>query len=1305
MSVPFLILSTARSGTNLLRALLNQHPRVRCLDEMLRAGPPIAGELDEALGGDTAAQAEIDAAFAAEPGRFLKERVFHDAAVERDACGFKLFYSHPPGPHRAGIWELLAGFPELRVIHLVRRNRLRRHVSLAQAVLTDVWSQEIRSDAPPPAVHVDPDALLADVAEVDRAAAWALSRLFAHPLLDMTYEDLARDPSREQERALAFLGATPLGLPPVRARGVSAPLRASITNHDSLRARLAGTVLADDFDPEPPRPATPPLRCWIRGKDAPLRLFGQIAEAELGLVPEFLRHYAALGVTRFHLILHGAVEGRRALRDALGSPAVEIEAERDGPLPQAELSRLVRRHLGEWVLVADPGELLELPCASLTATLRALALAGATSLPSASPDPSRLAARHPLFLVHEGTTLAPERDAAPDGLPRSPLPICGVLHGALPGGRRRPQWPDRGQRAEAAFLTRLRAGSSPARLRRHLASRLASWPAGHPLPPRLDAFSARRARIAFVTQELPSLTATGGIGTYVAAGAEVLAGAGHQVTIALVSAASAASADRAREHWRRRGIELAFVPERRDGEPIHYPGLGARLAAWLHERAFDVVHFPDCAGLGAESAIARRQGLMLTTSSIVVTTHGGIRWHSRSNRAPRTAHELRVAHAESRLLAMADHVVSPSRFMLAQRIRDGEEMPANRWVLPNVVGGAARQGQRTGLLGESARADFGGLAFFGRLEPLKGIDVLCDALDRLEGWRGDLPVAFLGAPSAPEWRAYLQARARKWTRAFTLHESLSSAEALQRMRDGRDLALMPSRADNSPYTVFECLTAGIPFLAGRVGGIPELIHADDHARVLVAPDPTSLAAAIERAVSLGAAPARPAWTAEDAELAYVAWHEALLAVSAARAFVPRAEKPRVAIVLLAGPAGRGVSTAEALTRQRGVDFDLSAGDDTLGATEADALWRRSPRQRHHSRGGCQAVRVVPVASIARWSDRVHAIVRQGDGDHLLFCPAGALPDPRMAALLLTACLAEAASAAVSDCTLVGHGAPTVHAQDGPLALAPHLNLFGGPCVLIRRAAFEALGGFRSEPALAGLEHWDLLNRLLMEGGRVARVPAALYRVGVANDLPAFVNPPAAALRAAWTPFLDRVPAGLRDAFGLLADGPWKTDVAHLVELQRMAASLREGPGVPLLTARDAGVAGALEAIQQATAAATSVGLEVLSLGTDPILVLPALAFPRGRQAIRVVVEMDCDQPSLAQLFWTSLDGPEYSEEQSVRAVTRVGPNRVLLITPEMVPVGRLRFDPAIDAGRMLIRSVVVESHAARGAGPDLWMRG
>jgi glycosyltransferase involved in cell wall biosynthesis len=62
------------------------------------------------------------------------------------------------------------------------------------------------------------------------------------------------------------------------------------------------------------------------------------------------------------------------------------------------------------------------------------------------------------------------------------------------------------------------------------------------------------------------------------------------------------------------------------------------------------------------------------------------------------------------------------------------------------------------------------------------------------------------------------------------------------------LLVVPSRGDSMPYVVIEAAAAGIPMVAARIGGIPE-IFGPDHADALFAPSIVgAMADAIEGAL-------------------------------------------------------------------------------------------------------------------------------------------------------------------------------------------------------------------------------------------------------------------------------------------------------------------------------------------------------------------------------------------------------------------------------------------------------------------------
>jgi glycosyltransferase involved in cell wall biosynthesis len=115
----------------------------------------------------------------------------------------------------------------------------------------------------------------------------------------------------------------------------------------------------------------------------------------------------------------------------------------------------------------------------------------------------------------------------------------------------------------------------------------------------------------------------------------------------------------------------------------------------------------------------------------------------------------------------------------------------------------------------------------GALESRKGLEIFCDALDELSS-RGVLDratVTFLGKIGRVRQESgvsYIERRTAAFGARVRLQTDLAQPEALAYLRRGSVLAVMPSLADNMPFTVLECLAEGIPFVSVASGGIPEM---------------------------------------------------------------------------------------------------------------------------------------------------------------------------------------------------------------------------------------------------------------------------------------------------------------------------------------------------------------------------------------------------------------------------------------------------------------------------------------------------
>jgi glycosyltransferase involved in cell wall biosynthesis len=195
--------------------------------------------------------------------------------------------------------------------------------------------------------------------------------------------------------------------------------------------------------------------------------------------------------------------------------------------------------------------------------------------------------------------------------------------------------------------------------------------------------------------------------------------------------------------------------------------------------------------------------------------------------------------AAARLALEAADIVLPVSADLARAL--SELAPgANVRVVPNVVDGRIfRPGEPRDRSGR--RLLTAGLLDTNR----KGLDVLLEALallDRRDGLRLDV----VGDGSL---RAQYEALAARLglSEHVQFHGLCSKPELAARMQEA-DLFVLGSRYENNPCVVIEAMATGLPIVATRVGGVPELV--DEASGELANPlDPRDLARAIEAALT------------------------------------------------------------------------------------------------------------------------------------------------------------------------------------------------------------------------------------------------------------------------------------------------------------------------------------------------------------------------------------------------------------------------------------------------------------------------
>ena len=158
------------------------------------------------------------------------------------------------------------------------------------------------------------------------------------------------------------------------------------------------------------------------------------------------------------------------------------------------------------------------------------------------------------------------------------------------------------------------------------------------------------------------------------------------------------------------------------------------------------------------------------------------------------------------------------------------------------------------------------IGYVGNIRPVKGSDVLIEAMDHL--------VKHAGTTDAELWivgSGEIEAQVRARTTALGLDSRVrflgrQPHEAIPRWMSAVDVFCLPSRNEGCPNVILEALASGKPVVASRVGGIPELLTDGDNGYLVPAENPAALAEALAKAL-------KRTWDPEAlrATVAFLSW--------------------------------------------------------------------------------------------------------------------------------------------------------------------------------------------------------------------------------------------------------------------------------------------------------------------------------------------------------------------------------------------------------------------------------------------------
>ncbi len=601
-------------------------------------------------------------------------------------------------------------------------------------------------------------------------------------------------------------------------------------------------------------------------------------------------------------------------------------------------------------------------------------------------------------------------------------------------------------------------------------------------------------KVCVVSLDVLGPIRNGGVGTAMTSLAELLAENGHDVTLLYPSAYTESFP---LTHWmleygkKNIKLETLFSTERE-------AQLSYLAYQWLKQRHFDVVHFHDMRGIGYWSFQAKKMGLAFANTVLVCQAHGQTMWHlTSSGEFLSDVHQLELDYLEQRSVELADVLYSPSQYMIDYMLSRDWKPPQNKMVRPNLLPAQFTAAQDANA-GPGGKCQIDEVVFFGRLETRKGIELFCAALSQLKG-SGALPrlVTFLGKvglSGAEPATAHIARASENWSFPYQILSDYDVIAANEYLARPGCLAVIASSCENSPYTVLECLARRRPFLASDVGGVGELIKAEELELVLFPLQPAALAAALGRVLEDGATIATPRIDIEQNRADWLTWHASLSASPQQSASAEA--RPLVSICMSHFRRTHLLEYAIASIERQTYDrIELILVDDASPDDKTRAYL--DSLEAKFARRDWKIIR----NTTELWAGAArNKAAKAATGEYILFMDDDNVAMPHEVETFVRAALATGAD--ILTCQqqpFLSEGAAPDGVADLPVGWMPigpsiaqalYENCLGDLNMFVKRGAWNALGGFTEDPY--GCEDYEFLLEAALSGFQVACVPEILF---------------------------------------------------------------------------------------------------------------------------------------------------------------------------------------------------------------------
>lgn len=620
-------------------------------------------------------------------------------------------------------------------------------------------------------------------------------------------------------------------------------------------------------------------------------------------------------------------------------------------------------------------------------------------------------------------------------------------------------------------------------------------------------------KILIMTPDIEGPVRNGGIGTAFTALATTLAKKGFNVDVLYTSGEYSESSSTTFCEWatlyRNFGVNLINInlTNEINIDAPYFRKKSYSIYLWLKDNdIYDTVISCEWQANLYYSLLSKKNGINFEKVKFIVNTHSATLWSDEGNyQLPYDQNHLELYYMEKSVVEMADEVISPSAYLVEWMSQKKWNIPKNSKVILNCTpfqgftkkistAKSAKQGKGAGIE----------IVFFGRLETRKGLDIFLRAIkhfseDDINLIKG---ITFLGKDvkiEKTDSRSYIISSTKDLNLPINIITDYDRTNANEYIKRENVLVVMPSLVENSPYTVYECLINKVNFIASDIGGIPELIPQDKHNDILFSPTPISLYKKIHARLKNLNIEAVLVSSQEDIT---EAWINSVNQESTTKfKKIEDSGYPLVSVCITHFDRSHLLQQALAsIKSQTYPNIEVILVDDGSNKEESHQYLNIIENDFH-----ARNWKIIRSSNNYLGAAR-NLAAKHASGEFLLFMDDDNVAKPYEIESFIIAAINSQADILTTPSDLIfGDEFPSPFRKTthcwlplGPdLDIASFNNCFGDANALIKKEAFDKIGGFTEDYGL-GHEDWEFFTKAALKGFKLQLVPDPLFWYRVAN---------------------------------------------------------------------------------------------------------------------------------------------------------------------------------------------------------------